>query len=496
MEIILKLLDSDEERYEKQGLQKLCDLLERGHIFNSEERFELDSRLSKFERSPYILVRRWLYKVIGLYNDKYYLPLLIGKLSTEDDLENQSWIVAALYRLTEGQNAYKLISKSEISSTTLISAGYFQPQLLPKRKENIIRIFDANEALSLKWFSLLYGNSLPNFSIDKAKLKDFLTRLNLHDNNQVAEYSIWALHKSSEGSFADSLILPHQISAQAPNVRRWLYRLITKDKKSIGINYDLIKQSINSEKDISARDGLASGLGKFAGEKQIVELYSYWFSIEKNSFVRIQLLLNIAANAKTVPQYRKILSDEIQTPFDQISKQIAYNNFIDLKEVEVIQTEINFSIPNSTQMKIPRIDNAKFKVSVSFPGEKRTYVQETVDVLSTLLDKNKIFYDAWYEAQLARPNLDILLQDIYHNRSELIVVFLCKEYETKPWCGGIEWKSIRDLMNKGNHTQIMLMSFDFVFVKGTFPTTDGLIDLDKRTPTESANLIFQRLQTL
>ena len=496
MELLLKLLDSDEERYEKKGLQNLCDLLEGGHIFNSEERFELDSRLSKFERSPHILVRRWFYKAIGLFNDKYYLPLLIGKLSTEEDLENQSWIVAALYRLTEGKNAYKLISQSEIPSNTLISAGYFQPQLLPKKKENITKLFDANEAISLKWFSLLYGNSLPNFSIDKSKMKDFLTRLNLHENNQVAEYSIWALHKSTDGNFADSLILPHQISAQDPNIRRWLYRLITKDKKSIGINFDLIKHSITSENDISARDGLASGLGKFAGEKQIVELYSYWFSIEKNSFVRIQLLLNIAANAKIVPQYRKILNDEIQNPFDQISKQIACNNFIDLKKTEVLQTEIDFTTPNSIKMKIPKIESAKFKISVSFPGEKRPYVQETVEVLSTLLDKNEIFYDAWYEAQLARPNLDILLQDIYHNRSELIVVFLCKEYETKPWCGGIEWKSIRDLMNKGNHAQIMLMSFDFVFVKGTFSTTDGLIDLDKRTPTESANLIYQRLVTM
>ena len=36
----------------------------------------------------------------------------------------------------------------------------------------------------------------------------------------------------------------------------------------------------------------------------------------------------------------------------------------------------------------------------------------------------EVFYDRFHEAELARPNLDVYLQEIYHDRSRLVVVFL------------------------------------------------------------------------
>ena len=496
MELIFKYLDSDDEKYEKKGLQDLCELLEKGCVLTDETKNQLYSRLSKFQNSDSIIVRRWLYKSIGLLNEKDFIPFLTGQLSgIETDLENQSWVVAALYHLEDKENANKIISKTHISSDALLSAGYYEPAFLPQDTETVKKILDNNNPLSLKWLCLLYGNSIDEFQIDNKKLKDYLTRLNIHDDNKVAEYSIWALHKTEHGRFTDCIILPHQIHNKPPNIRLWLYRLITKDLTGIAVNYELLKSAITSESDISAREGLAIGLGKFAASNIIIQLYSSWFRDEKNSFVRIQLLRNIAENAKSSIYYQKILTTEVANPFDQISKHVAQKGLSKIILIEPIQTKINFENKTLTEMKIQKIDTANFEVAVSFPGEKRAYVLETVEELSKLIPQENIFYDHWYTAQLARPNLDTLLQDIYHNKSKLIVVFLCEDYQNKIWCG-IEWKSIRDLMNQGNDLKIMLMSFDFFQVKGTFTSTDGLVDVDNFTPKETATFIHQRLLTI
>jgi hypothetical protein len=72
-----------------------------------------------------------------------------------------------------------------------------------------------------------------------------------------------------------------------------------------------------------------------------------------------------------------------------------------------------------------------FDVSFTFAGESRDVVEQVVRELEKIIDKNNIFYDNNYISQLARPSLDILLQDIYRNRSKLIVVFICEKYQEK-----------------------------------------------------------------
>jgi hypothetical protein len=44
------------------------------------------------------------------------------------------------------------------------------------------------------------------------------------------------------------------------------------------------------------------------------------------------------------------------------------------------------------------------------------------------LPPSQIFYDNRFKAELAQPNLDTYLQDIYHENAELVVVFLCGPY--------------------------------------------------------------------
>jgi hypothetical protein len=100
-----------------------------------------------------------------------------------------------------------------------------------------------------------------------------------------------------------------------------------------------------------------------------------------------------------------------------------------------------------------------------------------------------VLYDRYHEAEFARPNLDVYLQGLYHDETELNVVFLCHEYAQKEWCG-LEWRAIRDLI-KHRRDEIMLLRFDDATVSGVF-SIDGYIDIKTRQDQEVAALILER----
>jgi uncharacterized protein YqfB (UPF0267 family) len=137
------------------------------------------------------------------------------------------------------------------------------------------------------------------------------------------------------------------------------------------------------------------------------------------------------------------------------------------------------------------LSEIRFKVAMSFPGERRTYVAEVVNALRPSLGTDAIFYDHDYQAQLARPNLDTLLQGIYRNQSELIVIFLCAEYANKQWCG-LEWRAVRDIIKSKEDDRIMFVRFDDSPIDGVF-SIDGYIDARSFSVDHVARFITDRL---
>ncbi|BDQ03429.1 TIR domain-containing protein [Ignavibacterium sp.] len=155
------------------------------------------------------------------------------------------------------------------------------------------------------------------------------------------------------------------------------------------------------------------------------------------------------------------------------------------------KSELTFSIVNECEKKAFTTDK-RFTVALSFPGEKRSLVQMVSKKLIDKLGKDKVFYDKNFEAELARPNLDVYLQDIYHDQSELIVIFLCEDYNTKEWCG-LEWRAIRDLIKKRKDEDILLLKLENVDIPGIY-SIDGYVDISNKNPTQIAQLILDRLK--
>lgn len=135
-----------------------------------------------------------------------------------------------------------------------------------------------------------------------------------------------------------------------------------------------------------------------------------------------------------------------------------------------------------------------FDVALSFPGEVRPLVEEVSGYLERLIGPNAYFYDNNYVSQLARPGLDVFLQDIYRNRSRLIVVFLGSDYQRKDWCG-IEFRAIREIIAERDHSRIMFIRVDDGEVEGVF-RTDGYIDARQHSPERLATFIQERVALL
>lgn len=138
------------------------------------------------------------------------------------------------------------------------------------------------------------------------------------------------------------------------------------------------------------------------------------------------------------------------------------------------------------------ISTHSFDVALSFPGEVRPVVDQIAQELERLIGPNSYFYDNNYVSQLARPSLDVLLQDIYRNRSKLIVVFIGGDYQLKDWCG-IEFRAIKEIIMERDHKKIMFVKMDDGSVDGVFKT-DGYVDSQRFSPQEIARFIQERVE--
>ncbi|WP_448032754.1 toll/interleukin-1 receptor domain-containing protein [Bradyrhizobium liaoningense] len=135
-----------------------------------------------------------------------------------------------------------------------------------------------------------------------------------------------------------------------------------------------------------------------------------------------------------------------------------------------------------------------FEVAFSFPGEVRDLVEGVARELESRIGPNSYFYDNNYVSQLARPSLDTLLQDIYRNRSKLVVVFVGADYQRKDWCG-VEFRAIREIIMQRGYERIMFVRTDDGVVEGVFKT-DGYVDIRRFSAKQVAEFICQRLDIL
>ena len=133
----------------------------------------------------------------------------------------------------------------------------------------------------------------------------------------------------------------------------------------------------------------------------------------------------------------------------------------------------------------------RFRIALSFTGEKRGFVADVARILAAKFSEDKILYDKYHEAEFARPDLAFHLPKLYNDNADLVVAVLCNDYEKKEWCG-LEWSAIYGRIKKREVKEVMLCRFDRVEGAGLYGLS-GFLDLDTITPEQAATRILERL---
>jgi hypothetical protein len=204
---------------------------------------------------------------------------------------------------------------------------------------------------------------------------------------------------------------------------------------------------------------------------------------------------------KAIVHKQKLFGRDVDT-FQYISSCSA-NELLDFKHSVKWKSicTLNQGDMNMNELILPTTTlsshgDRRFKVALSFPGEQRGLVEQIAAKLANKFTKDGVFYDIFHRSELARLNLDVYLQGLYRNQSDLIVIFLCAEYDKKKWCG-IEWRAIRDLINQKTHdNRIMFVKCGNGDVQGVFGTIDGYLSTDEMSVSEITDAIIQRHGTI
>ncbi|MGH9144771.1 MAG: S8 family serine peptidase [Vicinamibacterales bacterium] len=141
---------------------------------------------------------------------------------------------------------------------------------------------------------------------------------------------------------------------------------------------------------------------------------------------------------------------------------------------------------------VPGDRKKRFAVALSYPGERREYVQMVVRELRRTFSRAEIFYDRFHQAELVGPDLDVRLERIYRDDCELIAVFISSEYAAKEWTS-LEWRIVRDVMKRRRAEQVIPLRFDETPIPGLL-SIDAFVDLKDLDPEFAAALIVERIR--
>ena len=175
-------------------------------------------------------------------------------------------------------------------------------------------------------------------------------------------------------------------------------------------------------------------------------------------------------------------------------------------EVKLIPPNFNDKIPRTAFKRLyklykdiepeEKMEPMKFKLGVTFTGTHRSRVSSIVDaLLNHGFSKDDIFYDDWHDALINGIDADIKLQNIYAYHCDCVVVFLAKDYNTRTWTRGVEWRAIRILINTIKGKRICLLNVDSVDIneiEGLSYSTDIAKKIESLSAEEVAEFIRKR----
>jgi hypothetical protein len=113
-------------------------------------------------------------------------------------------------------------------------------------------------------------------------------------------------------------------------------------------------------------------------------------------------------------------------------------------------------------------------------------------ILRKELGDGKVFFDEWFEAELAGPDAQVVLQTFYRRETRLLVACVCQRYGEKPWTQE-EWRAVQAFVrdagsNNVKRPRFLPLRFGDGEIDGLFDTAI-VPDVWERSPQQVADLI-------
>jgi tetratricopeptide (TPR) repeat protein len=147
-------------------------------------------------------------------------------------------------------------------------------------------------------------------------------------------------------------------------------------------------------------------------------------------------------------------------------------------------------------------DSYRFEIALSFAGDnKRDKVRTVAEILRDELGEGRVFFDEWFEHELAGHDAHVVLQNVYRRQTRVVVTCVCQRYSEKPWTQE-EWRAIqaleRECRDAGaenvRRLRIIPLRFGDGEVDGLYETAI-VPDVRTREPRAIADLILKRLRS-
>lgn len=233
---------------------------------------------------------------------------------------------------------------------------------------------------------------------------------------------------------------------------------------------DLIKQNCSDLRCIICDLKLSSVKGK-----EIIHYIRKQFSMDNypdfNKFVPII--------AYTQFTDANLLEDALKEGADAALRKNVTSEY--LKYIVERQVEQFSDLCNKFILKKP------YRVGITFCGkDARPFVKELANSLAVEFSKHKVFFDEFHEEKLKSLSADEILEKIYTQQCEYVVLFMSKNYQKNYWTGKVEWEAIRNkLIPNRKDTIIPVLYDENAKVDGINLRKDIAIKVSQKYPKEN-----------
>jgi len=175
---------------------------------------------------------------------------------------------------------------------------------------------------------------------------------------------------------------------------------------------------------------------------------------------------------------------ETQSYEYEVALSFYGSSSLDNREIVCLET--------GTETEIPSVDKDPASTS-------RDLVRQVAVILRDNLGDRKVFFDEWFQNELAGQSSDVILKEIYSSKSRMVVAFIGGKYSQQTWTA-LEWRGILDFVNglshSGENTNDRYRFFPLRILDGERPeglgNFDIIFDMQHRHAEEVAEEILNR----